>query len=312
MGVNDLSENGLFGWASSLFDNTEGFDQKVDCVYENADKYTAGDREIKDLVESIFIDYQSGSVEVVNGESDVLEVKELAGYELDEEHRVHTFVDGKVLYIQFCTCGRGFDFSKSRKQLEVILPAGNALTSLSVKTTSGTIRLDKLEAQAFTVSSASGNVTAALKGRKINVSNASGNIMLEQKGDSEEVVLKAASGALELNMDNSERVTATTASGYVNVNAGKIDKLYASTASGQCSATLAQMPAETSLHTSSGRITACLPEEPNVTANIHSSSGRFVTGIAMTQNGDVFTCGTGENKMDISTSSGDIRVFSKE
>ena len=38
MGVNDLSENGLFGWASSLFDNKEVFDQKVDCVYENADK----------------------------------------------------------------------------------------------------------------------------------------------------------------------------------------------------------------------------------------------------------------------------------
>ena len=305
-----MSENGLFGWANSLLDRIDGFGEKVDCVYENSDKYVAGDQEIKDKIESIFIDYQAGSVEVVMEDSDIVSVKEVAGYELDDDHKVHTFVDGAVLYVQYCACGRGFDFSKSRKQLEIVLPK-TALTSIQVKTASANVRLGNIEAQAIAVNTASGNVTASVVAKKVNVNVASGNIMVGQKGTSEEVVLHAASGSVELTMENSERVTATTASGYVNVTADKITKLYTSTASGQCSVTLAQMPAETSLHTASGRITACLPENPNMTANVHSSSGRFVSGIALAQNGDVFTCGSGENKMDVSTSSGDIRFFTK-
>lgn len=305
-----MSENGLFGWASSLLDRIDGSGEKVDCIYENSDKYLAGDREIKDKIEAIFVDYHAGSVDVTVSDTDTVSVKEVAGYELDEEHRVHTWVDGSVLYIQYCACGRGFDFSKSRKQLEIVLPKA-ALTSMQVKVASANVRLEKLEAQAISVNAASGNVTAAVVSKKVNINTASGNIMLEQKGFSEEIVLHAASGSVEVNMEDAERVTTTTASGYVNVIANKMTKLYASTASGQCSVTLAQMPAETSLHTASGRITACLPENPNVTANVHSSCGRFVSGIALSQNGDIFTCGSGENKMDVSTSSGDIRFFTK-
>ena len=45
-------------------------------IYKDGDKYTAGDREIKDKIENINIDYMAGNVKLIGSDSDIITVKE--------------------------------------------------------------------------------------------------------------------------------------------------------------------------------------------------------------------------------------------
>ena len=55
-----------------------GCTMRVSVNYDNADKYTPGDREITETIRNLDIDYSEGNVSVVSGNSDIVFVKETA------------------------------------------------------------------------------------------------------------------------------------------------------------------------------------------------------------------------------------------
>ena len=54
-----------------------GLINTVSYQYENADKYTAGDREIDDTITKINIDYLAGDVKVRGTDTDIIKVDEI-------------------------------------------------------------------------------------------------------------------------------------------------------------------------------------------------------------------------------------------
>ena len=58
----------------------------------------------------------------------------------------------------------------------------------------------------------------------------------------------------------------------------------------------------------SGNITVKLPAAPGLTCKISTAGGSFSSGLALTKEGDTYTCGDGSSRCEISTTSGDIRL----
>ena len=83
-----------------------GLINTVSYQYENADKYTAGDREIDDTITKINIDYLAGDVKVRGTDTDNIKVDETANTDIDADHQVHTWVDGDTLYVRYCVSKR--------------------------------------------------------------------------------------------------------------------------------------------------------------------------------------------------------------
>ena len=63
-------------------------------TYNNSDKFTAGDREISDKIDTINIDYISGDITLTGSNTSTISVKETAAKQLDDKRKVHTWVDG--------------------------------------------------------------------------------------------------------------------------------------------------------------------------------------------------------------------------
>ena len=92
----------------------------VNYTYDDADKYTAGDREISDSIDKLNIDYAAGDVDIKTVPGKTVSVKETANRDLEEDQKVHTRVDGSTLYVKFCASGEGMSFKDIEKHLEAI------------------------------------------------------------------------------------------------------------------------------------------------------------------------------------------------
>ena len=79
-----------------------GLFNTVNYKYEDSDKYTAGDREIDEKVTKVNIDYLSGEVKVKGTDSDTISIKETSNKTIDDDHKVHTWVDDGTLS-SFCS-----------------------------------------------------------------------------------------------------------------------------------------------------------------------------------------------------------------
>ena len=65
---------------------------------------------------------------------------------------------------------------------------------------------------------------------------------------------------------------------------------------------------ELKIHSTSGAVTAYLPEKPGFTCSVDTTSGSFGSGIALAKDGKNYVCGDGSAKCDIDTTSGDVRI----
>ena len=87
------------------------YESKTSYMYDNADKYTAGNREISDKIENIDIDYMSGDIELLATDTDSISIKETTNKTVDSDLQVHTWVDGTTLRVRFCESARNLSLS---------------------------------------------------------------------------------------------------------------------------------------------------------------------------------------------------------
>ena len=109
-------------------------------TYDNSEKYTAGDREIDDKITAIDIDYVSGDVTLNGSDTDKVTVKETSNKDLDDAHKVHTWVDGSTLYVRYCESAKSINFNNINKKLELSIPGAQELDNLNVKISSGDLK----------------------------------------------------------------------------------------------------------------------------------------------------------------------------
>ncbi len=282
-------------------------------MYDNADKYSAGNTEISGDVENLCIDWQSGSVTVSYYDKDTVSITETCDTELSEERQVHTWLDGKTLRIHYCKSGENFTLTNSEKKLEVKLPKNTELKSLSYDGSSAGSHFDSIYAENFSVDTSSGaaqldNCSADI----FDIDASSGNIYFTQTGVSSKINVDTSSGSLSLTADTVAELNTDSSSGKMELDIASADRITTECSSGDVELRLGAMPSETIMDASSGDITLWIPKDAGFTAEVDTASGSFDSEVAFTKKGDTYVFGSGDSKLDIDTSSGDVTIKAAE
>ena len=296
------------GVAVAMMGALTGCMNSVNYTYQNADKYTAGDRTISDKIETIDIDYMSGDVTLKCGDSGDVTIKETANVELDDKRKVHTWVDGNTLYVRYCASAKRLNFNKVDKQLDITIPKDVDLDNLKVDISSGEFDGSGFNANSLVVESSSGGIKADCNAKKIDLDVSSGNINLVQHGNSDEISMKASSGEIVANIENASKTDASVSSGKLNITANNINDIKAVSSSGDSKFSFGVAPELAEITASSGDVMVFVPEDSDLKVNAKHSSGDFDYDLPFTKDGDSYVCGKATNIMKITTSSGDASI----
>lgn len=302
--------------------------QGANYYYLNSEKYTAGDREIAEKIDTIYIDYSSGDVQVIRAaseatakgdeisdtdevskESGTIKITETASKELNEKQKVHTWVDGSALYVKYCAADKGIDLRNLNKKLKIEVPAGLSFEIVDVRVSSANASLNNIESQNISVQASSGNINVLGAAKEVELNASSGKISFEQQGECDTVKMSNSSGGVMASIEKAEQIKIMTSSGDIQVNAGTVTEFESNSSSGACRAKFTEVPQKTKIGASSGSVSVYLPENPDLKAHVTTSSGKFYCDIPLAKDGDGYICGDGSNYIEVTTSSGDVDFF---
>lgn len=253
-------------------------------VYANADKYTAGSFEYgRDEIKKVVIDWVSGGVEVNEEEGETLKVGE-DSESLDEEKRVHHYIENGVLRIKFCASGYNGTFTpdeiETNKNIRVELPDG---IDVEINTVSAAVRL-------YTAHQYIGLEDNTAKPLSVKIATTSGKV---ETGRFEcgKATVTSVSGEIKIGSLICDDGKIETVSGTVNV-LGIFKTLTAKSVSGEIkSGTL--ICDEGKIETVSGAVNVL---------------GSFKTLTAKSISGDITVAGAAERSADFESASGDVEV----
>ena len=277
--------------------------------YANADKYTAGDTEIRDTIRNLDINWTSGKITVAYHAENTITLRETAQRSLSEDEKLQWWVDGDTLRVQFTK--PGIRWNMPGKELTVTLPEGISLDEAGIHLTSGDIVIPSMKAEKLTLSATSGSMDAAAEAKKVEADCTSGNIRVKLTGETEKVNVGCTSGSVTLEAEKVGKAEAGSTSGEVRVTAAEAGSVKAGSTSGKIYVEL-QKFSELKIGATSGDVTAVLPADPGFTAKVDSTSGKFSSDLALTKNGDKYVCGDGSAKVEIDTTSGNTRIVPAE
>ena len=277
-------------------------------TYPNADKYTAGDREIKEEIHALDIEWPSGAVTVSAGSGKTVSVKETTAAKLTNDLKVHSWTDGDVLRVRFCKSGSSYN-KPEPKTVEITVPESIRLENIGISAASADVDCSGLSVKKADFSSSSGKLQYSGTADRFNSSASSGDISFS--GESGEISATASSGAVEINQRGKcEQINVDTSSGRISIDAEQTAKLTASSSSGKKDIRLKEVPQNLRLTSSSGDVTLTLPEQSDFTADINTASGSVNYELEMSKkDGNTYVCGKGKNNVTIDTSSGDVSIL---
>lgn len=257
-------------------------------VYPNAGKYTAGDGEISGTVEKIDADWTSGKIILkTDGESTVRISEDIEGNDSDDA-KVHWWLDGTTLRIQFMASGVAFGGVK--KELTIILPESMILNEADFDT-------------------ASADVTGVLNAKEVEIDTASGKVDVETPCKTEDIKIDTSSGNVNLKVSGKAGgISVDSSSGKIALEIADAEKLKVDTSSGDITAEFASVPGSCSIDSSSGSVTVKVPEDGDYTFDVDTASGDFESDISLKISDGKYVCGDGSSKISIDTSSGNIYV----
>ena len=295
--------------------------------YAHADQYTPGGATITSPVENLDVNWSAGHVTVEYHSGSEIIVSETASRTLADDERLMWWLDGSTLRIQYMKPGIRFRFNLN-KALTVSLPEGMVLNTANVSVSSADVTVSGLAAGEVKLESSSGNIRGTVSAESVTVGSSSGDQDVTLAKDAASVKFSSSSGRIAASMAAAGTVSGTTSSGGISVTfsgsvddlrlgsssgsiaveAAKAKKADVSATSGSVSVRLAAFE-DLKIGTSSGDVTAALPEAPGFTCEVRTSSGDVRHEIAMTETAkNTYACGSGEGRCSISTSSGDVRI----
>ena len=179
--------------------------------YDNANLYQSGDfTYTATAITEIEIDWMVGGVTLVQSDSAELSVSE-SGISLNEEQKLHYWIDGSTLNIKFCKAGwRGGNIEEKNKELTVQIPQG---VDLEVANISGKIVAENLSVGELSVESVSGDITLkSVTAREVSAESVSGGIAINGL-ETGELNIDQVSGDIELSMLSAMEIELETVSG---------------------------------------------------------------------------------------------------
>lgn len=313
--------------------------------YVNAEKYTGGGAEIREAVRNLEIHWTDGAVQVEYHDEDTVLLRETSEKTISEDMQMRWWLDGDTLKVQYAKPGLRL-FTDLDKVLTVTLPEGAALGRVTAEATSGDLDVPNIKADEVKLETTSGEIRAEAEAGSLHTDTTSGNQRLRTTGSVKEIRTESTSGSVALEAESVGKTEVKSTSGDVSVTvSGKADAVRVDSTSGRITAEVnevTELTAEStsgdadvraanageirvtstsgtvrvgarkmeklSVGTTSGNVTAALAQEPGFTAKIRTSSGDVSNTVALTAAGNEYSCGDGSGKVDISTSSGDIRI----
>ena len=303
--------------------------QGANYYYMNSEKYTAGDREITEKIDTIFIDYTSGGVQVIRAASDIkgdetakgdetlsadeasknngtIEITETAAKELSESQKVHTWVDGSTLYVKYCASENGIDMRNLNKKLKIEIPADSIFETVNVNVSSADATLENIESKSVVMKASSGSIGVSGTVGNADMTASSGNLTLDLQGESDTLKLEASSGDVAVTAPKAECIRIRTSSGKIKAELGMVEEFDSTSSSGACRVKFDEVPQKTKITASSGNVTVYFPEKPDLKAHVTTSSGKFYYDMAFAKDGKDLISGNGSNYIEVNTSSGDV------
>ncbi len=300
--------------------------------YPDADKYTVGSSAtVSGPVDSLYVDWTSGQVNIEYHDGKDVMISETTNRPLSEDDTMRWWLDGGTLRIRYAR--PGFRISVNlEKELTVSLPAGIVLKSADLGTTSGDLNIPSLAADEIRLDSTSGSIDAGIAAQKLTASSTSGSVRILQDGDIDTVTLNSTSGSIACAVDGSVKsvladstsgsigltvsgtagdVKLTSTSGSIYPNLSDTEKAEFGSTSGSVDGSVTAFR-ELKISTTSGNVSVNLPAEPGFTCKVSTSGGSFSSSLALTKDGNAYTCGDGSASCSIGTTSGDIRIGKAE
>lgn len=259
-------------------------------TYADADRYTPGNGSFKkDKVKNVDVNWVSGNITVEEHDSDEIVFSE-ENEEIDEKYKMHYYLQGDTLRIQFCQSTRWDFFRRTpAKRLTVKIPKGYVFNELKVDATSSKTDVSNVNA------------------KKIDVETVSGQLDISDvKADTLE--LETVSGSLAVKNAKADKVKFNSVSGKVGVN-GDFVEVDGESVSGGIQVQSKNRIAKAKLEAVSGSVTLKIPELKGFSAKHESVSGSFNCEFPTTNSKKRVEYKDGSAEFDFETVSGSINIL---
>lgn len=297
----------------------------------HAEQYHVGDAEISADVKELKINWTSGTVRISYHSGNTILISEKTTGMISEDMRMRWLLDGDTLVIEYDKPGfHLYSLLPHDKVLTVTLPEGLTLEKAYISATSADLDVPALYADSVKLESTSGDIRAAVNARtiegkmtsgdmellvmngaeEIKLKSTSGKITLESKGAVEKNSIETTSGGIWTAMKQTGEFKAGSTSGAVNAVLGSAKKTEIKSTSGNVTAEFTDLE-KLEIRTTSGDVKAYLPEKPGFTAKIETTSGDFTYDLPLAKDGKAYIAGDGSAKVEIHTTSGDVKFSAK-
>lgn len=293
--------------------------------YGNSDRYSVGNFEYDtEKINSVEINWISGEINVIRKDGEKLFVEENSD-NLDNDERVHCYIDNGTLIIHFCKSGYKYNhIDDNYKHLTVYIPDN---VDLSIDGISADISVSDANLDDLDIDTVSGNVDIGnIKVREISVDSVSGDISIESVNavtfDSESISgsmkfgdvvssdtdIDTTSGDVRFDSLKTDTFTADTVSGDIEVENIVASDISVDSVSGKVRLGISEK-AVIKIETVSGSVTLDTIDLLGLEVNFSTSSGKIKTQREyVKEKKNVYIFGDAESLVKIKTTSGDLFI----
>ena len=274
-------------------------------TYENADKYEAGNKTFGSDVKKIEINWCCGEIKIVKSSASSVSVCESGDADLPEEKRVHTYLEGDVLKIQFWKSGLSSSVDSDKKHLTVELPDG---VDIKINNTSAVISAEALNTDNVEIITASGGISVGnISSCNVRVVSTSGGISIESIS-SDDANIISTSGRIQIeNADIADVFDCGSVSGSVNVGSVKAPQVNISSNSGSINIG-ADVCDKIDIGTTSGSVDITLADGIGASVEYSSTSGSVKIEKEFYKSGNKYIIGNGGCDISVGSTSGSLKI----
>lgn len=208
-----------------------------------------------------------------------------------------------------------FGFNISDLKLNIYLPKDYS-KELKIRTSSGNVKLGKLNVESLTYDASSGDLTGEdFVSKSSRIESQSGKVRLNGFGGDLELKTSSGDASIEYAL-GSTNTNITTSSGNIELS-GFTGDLNSRTQSGDVKVNYNVFNNIVNMKSSSGEIEITLPADSQFGIKVNTSSGDIRTDFSVSQSGKIDednlegTVGSSSNQITVNTSSGDIDIRKK-
>lgn len=275
-------------------------------TYTDADKYDKGNAEIDaQTVDNIDLSWLFGTATVNYGETEKITLTETANEELADDFIMRTRVVDGTLYVKYMN-SVGIRTIVPQKTLTITLPIDFKAENFKIAVSSADVSSD-MNAKTIDFSSSSGDIYYTGAVENVFKAKTSSGDVTAKTNDTSSYDLHTSSGDIHI-AGKANTVTANSSSGNIRLEIADCEKAAVHTSSGMVTIKAPVKLSDCEINSSSGNVILLLPENFGATITFSASSGYFSSEIAATASGKKHVLGDGANIINVTTSSGDLRI----